>query len=113
MTKRYKVLAPARIIGASLVLQIVLELLPVVLTSYFLILDRVKINSENSECITHSYLVTWNSHFEKIASGIPGIPGNSRESKGIPGIHGYGGELELVPRISNILDNLLFARCPR
>jgi len=85
MTKRYKVLAPARIIGASLVLQIVLELLPVVLTSYFLILDRVKINSENSECITHSYLVTWNSHFEKIASGIPGIPGNSRESKGIEG----------------------------
>ena len=58
-------------------------------------------------------LVTWNSHFEKTASGIPGIPGNTRESKGIPGIHGFGGELELAPRISIIWDNLLFARCPR
>jgi len=30
-------------------------------------------------------LVTWNSHFEKRATGIPGIPGNSREFQGIQG----------------------------
>ena len=30
-------------------------------------------------------LVTWNSHFEKRALGIPGIPGNRGESKGIEG----------------------------
>jgi len=33
-------------------------------------------------------LVIWNSHFKKRASGIPEIPGNSRESKGIQGNRG-------------------------
>jgi len=33
-------------------------------------------------------LVIWNSHFKKRASGIPEIPGNSRESKEIQGNRG-------------------------
>jgi hypothetical protein len=33
-------------------------------------------------------VVIWNSHFKKRASGIPEIPGNSRESKGIQGNRG-------------------------